>query len=124
LGYWAIGSGKAVSREELNTYVEVRRPGIVGGGKDLVEWSERDGWAHFYLYDSTGKLERQLTSGAFHCEDILGIDDKKRILYFTANNRESDEDPYSLHAYRINLDGTGLALLSPGDFDHAVRIDD
>lgn len=124
IAYVATGSVKTVIHEELNTYVEVRRPGLVGNGKELVEWSERDGWAHFYLYDSTGKLERQLTSGAFHCEDILGIDDKKRVLYFTANNRESGEDPYYLHAYRINLDGTGLTLLNPGDFDHGVRTSD
>lgn len=124
IAYVATGFVKPLVREELNTYVEVRRPGIVDAGKELVEWSERDGWAHFYLYDSTGKLERQLTGGPFHCEDILGIDDKKRVLYFTANNREPGEDPYYLHAYRINLDGTGLTLLNAGDFDHGVRIND
>ena len=118
------GNVRTLIREELNTYVEVRRPGLVNAGKELVEWSERDGWAHFYLYDSTGKLKNQITSGPFHCEDILGIDDKRRMLYFTANNREDGEDPYYLHAYRINLDGTGLALLDPGDFDHAIRIND
>ena len=116
------GSVKTIIHEELNTYVEVRRPGLVDAGKELVEWSERDGWAHFYLYDSAGRLKNPITTGTFHCEDILGIDSRKRVLYFTANNREEGEDPYYLHAYRVNLDGTGLALLDPGDFDHAVRI--
>lgn len=124
-------------KERLNTYVEVRRLGLVGEGRELVEWSERDGWAHFYLYDGSGKLKNQITSGSFHCEDIVGIDDKKRILYFTASGRESDENvskfgkstgapenPYYLHLYKVNLDGTGLTLLDPGDFDHAVSMDD
>jgi dipeptidyl-peptidase 4 len=111
-------------QESLNTYVEIRRPGLVNEGKELIEWSERDGWAHFYLYDGDGKLKNQITSGAFHCEDILGIDQKKRILYFSANGKEENEDPYYLHAYKVNLDGTGLALLDAGDFDHSLNMND
>jgi len=111
-------------RERLNTYVEIRRPGLINEGKELIEWSERDGWAHFYLYDGDGKLKNQITSGPFHCEDIVGIDDKKRILYFSANGREKDEDPYYLHLYKINFDGTGLTLLNAGEFDHAMNMDD
>jgi dipeptidyl-peptidase-4 len=111
-------------RESLNTYVEIHRPGLVNEGKELVEWSERDGWAHFYLYDANGKLENQITSGSFHCEDIVGIDEKKRILYFSANGREPGEDPYYLHLYKVNLDGSGLTLLDPGEFDHAMSMND
>ncbi len=115
---------KALIRERLNTYVEVRRLGLVDGGKELIEWSEQDGWAHFYLYDGAGKLKNQITSGPFHCEDIIGIDEKKRVLYFSANGREPGEDPYYLHLYRVNLDGTGLTLLDAGDFDHEMSMND
>jgi dipeptidyl aminopeptidase/acylaminoacyl peptidase len=111
-------------KERLNTYVEVRRLGLVNEGRELIEWSERDGWAHFYLYDGAGKLKNQITSGPFHCEDIIGVDDKKRILYFTAGGKEPGENPYYLHLYKVNLDGSGLTLLDGGDFDHAVNIDD
>ena len=111
-------------KERLNTYVEVRRLGLVNEGRELIEWSERDGWAHFYLYDGSGKLKNQITSGSFHCEDIVGIDDKKRILYFTAGGREPGENPYYLHLYKVNLDGSGLTLLNGGDFDHIVNMDD
>jgi dipeptidyl-peptidase-4 len=110
--------------ERLNTYVEIRRLGLVNEGKELIEWSERDGWAHFYLYDGDGKLKNQITSGPFHCEDIVGIDDKKRVLYFSANGRENNEDPYYLHLYKVNFDGSGLTLLNAGDFDHAASMDD
>jgi len=118
------GAIKTIIEEKLNTYVEVRRPGIVNSGKEIIQWSEDDGWGHFYLYDENGKLKNQITSGAWHCEDILGIDEKARVLYFTANGKEANEDPYYLHAYRVNFDGTGLKLLNPGDFDHASSIDD
>ena len=117
-------SVKVLVEERMNTYVETRKLGLVNNGTELIQWSERDGWAHFYLYDSTGTLKNQITTGSFHCEDIIGIDEKKRILYFSANGKEANEDPYYLHTYKINFDGTGLKLLNPGDFDHTPKMND
>ncbi len=96
----------------------------MNNGKELIHWSERDGWGHFYLYDGNGSLKNQITSGPFHCESIAGIDENARVLYFTANGREPGEDPYYLHLYRVNFDGTGLKLLDRGDEDHSIRISD
>lgn len=115
---------KTLWEEKMNTYVEIRRLGLVNEGKELIQWSEDDGWGHFYLYDENGKLKNQITSGPWHCEEILGIDDKARVLYFSANGKESGEDPYLLHAYRVNFDGSGLKLLNPGEFDHNSSMDD
>jgi len=132
----ATGQLTPVIEERLNTYVEIRTPGLVNDGKEIIEWSERDGWGHFYLYDENGKLKNQITSGPFHCEDIVGIDEKKRVLYFSASGREmmpadkktgmSDgkEDPYYSHLYKVNFDGTGLKLLNEGNFDHSFVMDD
>ncbi|WP_316833405.1 S9 family peptidase [Pedobacter nutrimenti] len=121
-----INSGKVspLIDERFNTYVEVNRPGLVNDGQEIIHWSERDGWGHFYLFDGQGKLKNQITKGAFHCEAIVNIDQKKRVLYFTANGREGKEDPYYLHLYRVNFDGSGLKLLNNGDFDHAVSMND
>ncbi|AXY72751.1 S9 family peptidase [Paraflavitalea soli] len=118
------GNVKPLIEERFNTYIEVRRVGLIAEGKEMIHWSERDGWAHFYLYDENGKLKNQITSGTWHVESILGIDEAKRVLYFSANGREAGEDPYYLHAYRVNFDGSGLKLLNPGEFEHAMSIND
>jgi dipeptidyl aminopeptidase/acylaminoacyl peptidase len=76
------------------------------------------------LYDGNGNLKNQITSGPFHCEDIVDIDEKRRVLYFTANGREANEDPYYLHLYRVNFDGSNLHLLNAGDYDHSSSMDD
>ncbi len=118
------GAVKALIPERMNTYVEVKRPGIINGGNEIIQWSERDGWAHFYLYDGNGVLKNQITSGSFHSEDIVAIDEKKRVLYFTANGKESNENPYYSHFYRVNFDGSGLRLLNAGDFEHVQSMND
>ena len=120
----ATGEVKVLIEERLNTYVETRDLGFIGNGKELVHWSERDGWAHFYLYNGDGKLKKQLTSGPFHCENIVGIDENARVLYFAANGREKGEDPYYEHLYRVNLDGTGLQLLNKDNFNHSISAND
>ncbi len=115
---------KVLVEERMNTYVETRKLGLVNDGQELIQWSERDGWGHFYLYDGNGKLKNQITSGSYHCEDIVGIDEKKRVLFFSANGREANEDPYYLHLYRINFDGSGIKLLNPGEFENSMKMND
>lgn len=126
IGEVNIATDTAVTlvEERMNTYVETRRVGLINGGKELIHWSERDGWAHFYLYDENGKLKNQITSGPFHCEDIESIDEKNRVLYFTANGREPNQDPYYLNLYRVNFDGTGLKLLTRSEFENNSSMDD
>jgi len=120
----ATGDVKVLIEERLNTYVETRPLGFIENGTELIHWSERDGWGHFYLYDGEGNLKRQLTSGPFHCDNIEGIDEKNRVLYFTANGREENIDPYYEHLYRVNLDGTGFQILNKDNFNHRISGDD
>jgi len=118
------GDSKEIISEEMNTYVESRRLGLVNNGEEYIHWSERDGWAHFYLFDKDGKLQNQITSGNFHCEDIVRIDEKNRVLYFIANMVNQKEDPYYTHLYRVNFDGSDFQLLNPGEFNHNAGMND
>jgi len=126
-----VNSGlvKPLIEERLNTYVEVRKPGLIKNGEEIIEWSERDGWAHLYLYDKNGVMRNQITQGPWHVEDIIAIDEEKRVVYFSANGRENlngstKEDPYYLHLYKVNFDGSGLQLLNPGNYDHSFSMND
>jgi dipeptidyl aminopeptidase/acylaminoacyl peptidase len=123
------GAVKTLIQESLNTSIEIKKPGLINKGKEIIEWSERDGWGHFYLYDENGTVKNQITQGPWHTEDIIGIDEEKRVLYFSANGREqinntTKEDPYYLHLYKVNFDGSGLQLLNSGNFDHSFSLND
>lgn len=115
---------RPVIEERMNTYIEVRPLAAINGGKELIHWSERDGWAHLYLYDDRGNLKNRLTSGPWHVDNIVKVDEAKRVVYFTANGREKDENPYYEHLYRVNMDGSGLQMVSAGDYFHEARMDD
>jgi len=118
------GEVKVLIEERMNTYIDLQPLELIDNGSEMIWWSERDGWGHYYLYNENGKLKRQLTSGPFSCRGIVGVDEKNRTLYFTACGREKGEDPYYLHLYCLNLDGGPVRLLNPGDFNHQVSMDD
>ena len=113
-----------VIEERMNTYQETRALKAVAGGKELIHWSERDGWAHLYLYDDKGNLKNRITKGPWHVESILKVDEKSRVVYFTANGKNEDEHPYYEHLYRVGLDGSGLKQITRGEYFHQVEIDD
>lgn len=110
--------------ERMNTYMEVRPLSVIDDGKELIHWSERDGWAHLYLYDDQGNMKNRITSGPWHVDQIVKVDEAKRVVYFLANGKEKGENPYYEHLYRANLDGSGLQLVTASDFFHDVRVDD
>lgn len=118
------GETKVLVEERMNTYIETKRLFTLNNGKELIHWSERDGWGHYYLYDENGTLKNQITSGPWHCGEIVKVDEKNRVLYFAANGREKDENPYYEHLYRVNLDGTGLQLLNPGNYTSSTEMSD
>ena len=110
-------STKTIISERERTYVEYRAPFLIGGGKQILHWSERNGWANIYLYNSDGTLVRNLTEGAFHVEDILGVNEKEGYILLSACGVNKDENPYQMHTFRVPLTGGALQQLDMNDMD-------
>ena len=117
----ATGEVQTIIEDRLNTYMETRNVEKLDNG-DLLWWSERDGWAHIYRYGSDGTLKNRVTEGPWHVDGIAGVDNERGYVFVLGQGHESGEDPYYQHLYRVNLDGSGLTLLNPGDFDHRVTM--
>ena len=92
----------------------------IEGTSEIVWRSERDRWGHLYLIDgNTGAVKNQITKGPWVVRSVLNIDEAKRQIWFTANGREPG-DPYHIHHYRVDFDGTGLVRLTEGNGNHLV----
>lgn len=90
-------------------------------GDEILWASERDNWRHIYLYDGrTGEVTNQVTSGDWVVREVDSVDTEKRQIWFRASGMDDDQDPYFMHAYRVNFDGSGLTRLTEADGTHTV----
>lgn len=118
-------STRTVISERMNTYVESRQTRLLDGGRKLIHWSERNGWANLYLYNADGTLIRNLTEGAYHVDDVLAVNEKDGYVLFRACGKEKGENPYQMHVYRVSLQGGELKMLDIPDMNiDAIASDD
>ena len=90
------GEVKPIIEERLNTYIESKPLRLAGNGSELIFWSERDGWGHFYLYDAaTGALKNRITEGEF--VTTARASTTTRVAYHGGRPRRAS--PYT-HLYR------------------------
>lgn len=88
---------------------------------EIIHMSEQDGWRHLYLIDAkTGQLKNQITKGEWVVRGIDRVDEEKRQIWFKASGMNPGQDPYLIHFYRINFDGSGLVALTEGNGNHNI----
>lgn len=93
----------------------------VNDGAEILWMSERDGWKHIWLYDgATGRVKNQVTRGEWVVRGVDTVDAAKRQIYFRASGMYAGKDPYLVHSYRINFDGSGLVPFTTADANHDV----
>jgi dienelactone hydrolase len=118
------GKTRAVIDEQSPTffeYSEKRFRQDIADGREVVWMSERDGWNHLYLYDGiTGKVKQQITKGPWVVRHVQKVDTVARQVWFEASGMYAGKDPYFVHSYRINFDGSGLTAMTEADAMHNV----
>ncbi len=120
------GKVRVVIHEENKPYLDyqMRSVSFLNDGKEILFRSERNGWGHYYLYDTvTGNLKNQLTDGTWVAGPVAQIDTVGRKMYFYGYGREKGIDPYYYILYEAHLDRpNALRLLTPENASHEVSI--
>lgn len=86
--------------------------------KHYILKSDRTGWAHYYLYTLDGKLLNPITTGDWQVSSLEYIDERKKVIYFTARK----ENSATIDLYRIDYNGKNLSRLTFGEYTHEVKM--
>ena len=103
-------------RETSDKYVEPQNPILFlpWDSSQFIMQSQRDGYNHLYIYNKEGKLLKQLTSGKFVIQDVLGFNEKQKRIVVTSN----EANPIQYNTYAIDVKSGKRTLLDNGRGSH------
>ncbi len=107
---------KELYRETSDKYVEPLVPiqFLPWDNSQFIMQSQRDGYNHLYIYNKEGKLMKQLTSGKFVIQDVLGFNTQKKSIIVTSN----EANPIQHNTYSIDVKSGKRTLLDDGQGSH------
>ncbi|PTX42972.1 dipeptidyl aminopeptidase/acylaminoacyl peptidase [Christiangramia gaetbulicola] len=122
----STGEVKEIFEEKVATQYESGQDKInwsyLDASNEIIWYSERDDYGHLYLYNAeTGKLKNQITKGKFVVTQVSYIDEEEKEIYFMANGKNKEENPYFSHLYKIDLSGKNLKNLTPEKGTHSIH---
>lgn len=105
-----------IFEETSDTYIEINDHWqFINKDKEFVWISNKDGFQHIYRYDITGKLINPITSGKFDVDNIFGINEIKKEIYYSSTENGVINRP----VYKINFDGKNKQCITPAEgFNH------
>lgn len=120
-------SSRLVLQEKDDAYVTVTDNLTFLNSNSFIWTSERSGWNHIYLYDKSGSLINQITSGPWEVTEFYGFDPKTARVYYQSTEMGSmNRDVYSISSSGKNKvrltqkDGTNKAAFS-SDFSYFIN---
>jgi len=122
LNKYDVASGEKVSQlfsENDEEFVEPKNPLYFVPKSDKFIWvSQRDGWNHLYLYNSNGKLQKQLTKGEWVITSFLGFDAQGENAFIISTK----ESPIERHLYKVNIKTAEMTKLTYGKGVHNIQM--
>ena len=113
---------RTLFEEHDDKYTEPLHPMLfVKNNPSQFIWqSRRDGFTHFYLYDISGKLIKQLTKGNWEVKAENGFDEKGERLFFHGN----DQSPVNQDFYSVHLKSGEIKRITSGNGYHTCVLDE
>jgi len=109
---------KTLFEENNDRYVEPMH-GLTFLKTDATKFiwqSRRDGWNHLYLYDTDGKLIRQITQGEWEVTDLIGFDPQEKSVFYEATK----DSPIERHLYKTEIKSGKTERLTNGEGVHHI----
>ncbi len=112
LGDVQTGHSKVIFKESNPYYIEITDDWYFLKSRPAFVWtSEKDGFNHIYLYSMDGKLIRQLTKGNWDVVQVLGVDEDRHLIYYSA----ALPSPTQKSVWSVSFKGGKPKKLTTGD---------
>lgn len=96
------GESSIMYTEENTYYIDITdNLTFLENGTQFLLTSEQDRYNHIYLYNMSGMLEKQLTTGKWDVTNIYGYDSKSKVVYY----QSAESSPLNRDIYKVNLKG-------------------
>jgi dipeptidyl-peptidase-4 len=113
----ATGNTDVVYTEDNKYYVEINdNLEFLNDGRSCIFNSERDGYNHLYHYDWVSKKLTALNNGNYDVDAIIGVDAKRRLVYYTA----AEASPMERKLYSVDFKGRKKRSLTTEAGTHAI----
>ena len=113
----ADGLGKLIYSEENPSYIEINdNLTFLPDGQSFIITSERSGYEHLYKWNWVKRELTQLTSGGWDVDKMLGVDESKQCVYYTAGVIT----PTERKLYRVDWNGKQVQCLTSGEGMHEI----
>ena len=109
---------KMMFEEKSDMYVEPQFPAFFSEGiNDKFIWiSRKDGYNHLYLYDTSGVLIKQLTSGNWEVTDMIKPNLKNEEVFFKATKT----NPLQRHIYKVDVSTGSIFRITKFGGNHSA----
>ena len=119
LTYYDAVTGKKkgeLYHETSDKYVEPLHPitFLPWDAKKFILQSQLDGYNHLYLYNTEGKLLKQLTKGEWVVMELVGFNEKKKSVVILSN----EESPIQANFHEVSINNGKRTLLDNGQGYH------
>ena len=116
-------TGKKIAelyRETHDKYVEPQHPIVFlpWDNNLFIMQSQRDGYNHLYLYQTNGKLVKQLTKGKWVVLDVIGFNVKDKSIVYTSTEKHA----LQTNTYTVNVKTGKRRLLDNGRGYHSPSL--
>jgi dipeptidyl-peptidase 4 len=115
------GKSQIVIAEKSDSYIDLEFVDdliYLKDGKHFVYVTEKSGFKHVYQYSLDGSQINQITNGNFEVVNLLGVDEKSKLIYYVSN----ETSPLDRQLYSIQLDGKKKLKLSAAEGHHSINM--
>ena len=123
LNQYDASTGKLVKtlfEEKNDKYVEPLNPLLFlpTDNDKFIYQTRKDGYNHLYLYNTDGKLLKQLTKGNWEVLNVLGFDKAGKYIFY----QSTQVSPIERHTYKLNLKNNKTKQITKEPGTHSSKI--